>query len=129
MIRRDVVSKLSKLMKRLEAEKGPFTLFGVFRREGAFPDDLDLVVAAPWFPADDMQALDKFIEEVRAEFGDDLALFTIMPVDYDSPFFQIVLDNVGNVQRRPVERAGCELFDLPLREAYIFKLRRPRKAA
>lgn len=60
------LEKLARLMQEVVRERGPFALFGVFHRDGAPHDKWDLVVSAPWFDDEKVDALHEIAEKLRA---------------------------------------------------------------
>jgi len=119
--------KLQQLMKRLEARKGPFTLFGVFMREDS-PGLWDLVVAAPWLEAGKLQAFRELVEEMQDIFGDEVLLFSrIVTLNRDDEALGDILNEVGSL-RKPLEKQGRDLFGLPVEHAVILRARLPKAA-
>ena len=47
-MKKQLVKKFVSLERDVSAEKGGFSLFGLFHREEASFDKWDLVIAAPW---------------------------------------------------------------------------------
>ena len=65
-----MATKLTALAEKVQAEKGPLELLGLFLREDS-PDLWDLVISAPWLDADERAAFEyvagKLREELTAE--------------------------------------------------------------
>lgn len=118
------IPKLQKLMRKIEAKHGPFTLFALLMREES-PGGWDLVVAARWLERGKFKALEEFAREVADIFGVEhigqiLPLSRIVTLNRDDPALHAILDEVGRVSR-PVEKQGHNLFGLPVEHAYVLK--------
>lgn len=122
------IEKLQKLMKQVEARKGPFTLFGVFMREDS-PGLWDLVVSAPWLEAGRLKALGEFTEEMSKALGqDDVMSFSrIVTLNHDDILLHEILSEVGSI-RKPLSKQGHSLFGLPVEHAVILRARMPKAA-
>jgi hypothetical protein len=122
------IEKLQKLMKQVEARKGPFTLFGVFMREDS-PGLWDLVVSAPWLEAGRLKALGEFTEEMsKALDQDDVMSFSrIVTLNHDDTLLHEILSEVGSI-RKPLKKQGPSLFGLPVEHAVILRARMPKAA-
>lgn len=118
--------KLRQFMKRVEAQKGRFTLFGVFMREDS-PGRWDLVVSAPWLEAGKLKALGEFVEKMSDAFGqDDVMSFSrIVTLNHDDPVLQAILTEAGPV-KMPLEKEGQNLFGLPIEHAVILRAEHPK---
>ena len=118
------ISELQKLMRKLESQKGRFTLFGLFLREDS-PGTWDLVVAAPWLEHGKLKALREFARELSNTFGQAqiLSFSGIVTLNHRDPALRAILKDVGSV-REPVERRGHSLFGLPVEHAFILRARR-----
>ena len=122
------IPKLRKLMKRIEAQRGPFVLFGLFMREDS-PGKWDLVLAAPWLERGRLKALGEFVKELSGTFGEEdvLSLSRIVTLNSDDAALHAILNDIGSVTR-PVERQGHSLFGLPVEHAYILRATRSKAA-
>lgn len=122
------IEKLQKLMKQVEARKGPFTLFGVFMREES-PGLWDLVLSAPWLEAGRLKALGEFTEEMSKALGQDevMSFSRIVTLNHDDPLLHEILNEVGSI-KKPLEKQGHDLFGLPVEHAVILRGRMPKAA-
>ena len=64
-----LTSKLRKAMRSISAEKGEFTLFGLFMRADT-PGTWDLVVSAPWLEQGKLKALSEFTRLLSESVGE-----------------------------------------------------------
>ena len=121
------IERLQKFMKRIEARKGPFSLFGILKREES-PGLWDLVVAAPWLEAGKRKAFRELVQEMEEAFGDDvLFLSRIVTLNHDDPLLREILSDVGS-PKKPLERQGHNLFGLPVEQAVILRAGMPKAA-
>jgi len=118
------ISELQSLMKKIEARKGRFILFGLLLREDS-PGAWDLVVAAPRLERGKLKALGEFVQELTKTFGQSqvLSFSQIVTLNHKHPALRAILQDVGPV-RHLVERRGQNLFGLPVEHAYILRARR-----
>jgi len=120
--------KLRQFMEQVEAQKGRFTLFGVFMREDS-PGRWDLVVSAPWLEAGKLKALGEFAEKMSKEFGleEVMSFSRIVTLNRDDPVLQAILTKVAPVKKlwKKQER---NLFGLPLEHAVILRADHPKAA-
>jgi predicted sugar kinase len=117
-------TKLDQVLDSLETEHGPFVLAGLFMREDS-PGLWDLVVSAPWLQRGKLGALEKFVKRLSNSLGQEevFRLSRIVTLNRTDPALKRILHEVGNITR-PVEKAGQNLFGLPLAQAYIFRAHR-----
>lgn len=122
------IEQLQKFMKRIEARKGPFTLFGLFMRDES-PGLWDLIISAPWLETGKLKALGEFAQEMSATFGQEqvLSFSRIITLNHDEDLLHKILDEVGSV-RKPLEKQGDNLFGLPVEHAVILRARMPKAA-
>lgn len=113
--------KLRQVMDQVSAEKGDFTLFGLFLSEDS-PDKWDLVVSAPWLEAGKLKALSEFVEKLAAIVGQEevLSLSKIVTLNHDNPSLNAILRTV-RVEDQPVELQNGNLFGLEIKRAYILR--------
>lgn len=118
--------KLRQLMREVAAERGEFTLFGLFLRAEA-PDKWDLVVAAPWLEEGKLKALGEFVEKLSAAIGEQqlLSLSRVITVKHDDPSLEAILRAVED-DDSDVELSDCDFFGLRIDHAYIFRAKRPK---
>ncbi len=119
------IEKLRQVMNEVAAEKGQFTLFGLFLREDA-PDKWDLVVAAPWLEEGKLKALGEFAAKLAAVLGEQevLSLSRIVTVNHDNPGLDAILTAVHIEGGRPMEVKESNFFGLAIKDAYIFRAAR-----
>ena len=120
--------ELRHFMKRVEARKGRFTLFGVFMREDS-PGPQDLVVSAPWLEEGKLKALGEFVKNMSDEFGQDnvMSFSRIVTLNHDNPALQAILNEAAPVEE-PLEKQGPSLFGLPVEHALILRAEQPKTA-
>jgi hypothetical protein len=93
-----VAEKLAAMAKKIDAEKGPLELLGLFLRENA-RGLWDLVVAAPWL-REDKRASYKYIDDQMQEAlteEDLLGISHIVILDHGSTVLKSFLDRFGNL--------------------------------
>lgn len=115
------IGELRHVMDEVSAEKGDFTLFGLFLREEA-PDKGDLVASAPCLEEGKLKALGEFVEKLSSIVGQEevLSLSRIVTLNHDDPSLDAVLRTV-KVEDRPVEFHNNNLFGLEMKHAYILR--------
>lgn len=120
--------ELIQFMKRVEAWKGRFTLFGVFMREDS-PGPRDLVISAPWLEEGKLKALGEFVKNMSDEFGQDnvMSFSRIVTLNHDNPALQAILNEAAPVEE-PLEKQGPSLFGLPVEHAVILRAEQPKTA-
>lgn len=64
----DFFDKLAELHDRIEQERGPFQVFGLFEREEA-PGRWDLLVAAPWMTDHQLESVRFLFSTIRDHLG------------------------------------------------------------
>ena len=124
------IEKLGRVMRELARDKGPFTLFGLFHREGAPHDKWDLVVSAPWLEHGRMKALNEFVEKLSSvvRAPEILSLSRVVRISPDNPGLEAVLRSFP-VDDGPVVVRDTTLFGLSIREAFILRAMRPPEPA
>ncbi len=117
------IDKLAEFIVTVEKTRGPFELFGLFKREDA-PTGWDLVVAAPWLERGKLKALSEFVRELSNALGvEALSDFSrIVTLHRNDPAYSAVLNAIGS-DKPPIERSGENLFGLPVEQAYILRAR------
>lgn len=118
--------KLSQLMDEVSAEKGEFTLFGLFERDEA-PDKWELVVSSPWLEEGKLKALGEFVQKLKSAIGRKqmLSLSRVVTLNADEPALEAVLKAV-EVEHGMEELHDSELSGLKFKHAYIFRAKRPQ---
>jgi len=113
--------KLRKAMRAISAEKGDFTLFGVFKRAEA-PGTWDLVVAAPWLEDGKLKALSEFTQLLSEAIGEQsLRDFSrIVTLDRKDPIVRSVVKALA-VEDGELRVQNSTLFGLEIEEAFIFQ--------
>ena len=81
-----LLDKLAILEREIAAQKGEFSLFGLFHREESI--SWDLIFAAPWIAGDRHAARDFLVERLQArlDLPELRELGRIQPLMEDSPF-------------------------------------------
>jgi hypothetical protein len=120
-----MIRKLRKAMREISAQKGEFTLFGVFMR----PDALgawDLVVSAPWLEEGKLKALGEFTKLLSKSIGEQsLQNFSrIVTVNRDSSALNSILASmsVDDGELRRVKQS--QFFGLDIEDAIILRAKR-----
>jgi hypothetical protein len=113
--------KLDRVLRSIEAERGPFVLAGLFMREDS-PRLWDLVVSAPWLQRGKLAALHEFVERLSDALGQEevMSLSRIVPLNRRDPALKAILHELGTITQ-PVEKVGHSLFGLPLEHAYVLR--------
>lgn len=119
-------TSLRKAMREIAAQKGDFTLFGLFMRSDA-PGTWDLVVSAPWLEKKGkLKATSEFVELLSASIGEQaLRDFSrIQTIDSESPGLKAIL-KAFDVEDDEVRVQNSNLFGLQIEDAFIFRAKRP----
>jgi hypothetical protein len=116
---------LGKVVAAIEAERGPFVLFGVFMREDS-SGRWDLVVSAPWLEEGKLKALGEFVQTLAKGIGEEevLSFSRIVTLNRDDFALHAVLDGVAGA-RLPLHKEGPGLFGLPLEHAHVLRAQQP----
>lgn len=96
---------LGRAMREISAKKGEFTLFALFRREGAA--GWDLVVSSSCLQDGKLKALGEFAKDLKGIIGEEQLeqLSRIVTINEDDPALRIILksihvdDGQANVQK------------------------------
>jgi hypothetical protein len=110
----------------VSAEKGDFTLFGLFLREGS-PGRWDLLVSAKWIDADEHEAIRTFADLLQQHLTrQQLLVFShIHPVRTQAnDFLQALQRKVGNVEHGLVEVRG-EIAGMLIEQGYVISFAGP----
>lgn len=118
-------SSLRKAMHEIAAQKGDFTLFGIFMRSDA-PGTWDLVVGAPWLDKGKLRATSEFVKLLTESIGEEaLRNFSrIQTVASESPALKALLA-AFSVDDGEVRVQHSNLFGLDIEEAIILRAKRP----
>jgi hypothetical protein len=114
-------AKLDRILGAIEAELGPFALAGLFMRTDS-PGRWDLVVSAPWLQRGKLVALGDFVARLSDALGQEevMNLSRIVTLNRTDPALRTILQELGTITQ-PVEKAGHNLFGLPLKHAYVLR--------
>lgn len=124
MISTDALTRLREAMRQITAQKGPFTLFGVFMRSepsGA----CDLVVAAPWLERGKLKAVGELTQMLAEHAGEDVLrqFSSVQTVEEGNPALDAVLSAV-QVDDGQVRIQRSHFFGLEIEDAVIFRASR-----
>ena len=121
---KEMVEKLRIIESRLAAEKGGFTLFGLFLREDS-PNKWDLVVASPWIKAHDKGALDYIAKHVQETLQTQelIALSHIALISSDNPGLEAV-HKALSIEHGTAEIKDSNFFGMQIKHAFIITSRR-----
>jgi hypothetical protein len=119
-----LINKLRRVMEEVSAEKGEFTLFGLFLREEA-QDKWDLVVSAQWLEEGKLKALSEFVEKTASIIGEEdfLLLSRIVTLNHDDPNLKRILETV-QVDGNPLELRDTNFFGVEIKRAYILRAKK-----
>jgi len=119
------VSALRKAMREISSKKGPFTLFGLFRRSDS-PGTWDLVVSAPWLEDGKLRALGKFVGLLTDSIGEQAFrdFSRVQTVGEDNPALRKILKSFS-VDDGEVRVTKSNLFGLEIEDAIILRAQRP----
>jgi hypothetical protein len=96
-MKKETREKLASLEKDISAEKGEFSLFGLFLREDAKDEDKwDILVAAPWLDADEKQGLEYLVKEIQKRLESDelLSISRVVILEKDNPILKAINKSV-----------------------------------
>jgi hypothetical protein len=118
------LKKLTALERSLTAAKGDFELFGVVLREES-REKWDLVVAAPWLHADQLESYRVIADALRATFTleEYLNFSRIVILEKSWPFLEDVL-SMTSVEHGLYEIIDMTLSGISIRRAYIITAKR-----
>lgn len=126
---KELIKKLVSIERDISAEKGGFSLFGLF-----LPEDSvhwwHLVAAAPWFKARDDEALNyiaKFVQE-RLAPKEIIKLSRVVLLDADNPGIEEIHQDI-NVEHGTVEMTSKLWFGMEMKRVYIVTSRRASSPA
>ncbi len=124
MIRTETLARLRGAMHEIAAQKGDFTLFGVFVRTYG-PGTLDLVVAAPWLHEDNLKAIQEIVDLLTGSLGrESLLMFArVVTLREGDPGLEALLSAVA-VDDGEVRIEGSNFFNLEIEEAVILRAMR-----
>lgn len=121
------INELRTFMEDIAAERGEFSLFGLFLRDDA-PDKWDLVVSASWLEEGKLKALREFAKELSAAIGEDkvLSLSRIVTLNPEDPALDAIMRL--EVSGGAVELRDTDVFGLKFKRAYILRAKRLQPA-
>ncbi len=116
---RELAEQLQRVEHEIAEERGPFTLFGLFLRDGA-PDRWDVVFAAPWVDEDEYAAIRFMADRLRKALKktDLVSISRVVPILKDNPGLKAVTRAI-DVSHGMVEVENTTFFDLAIRHAFI----------
>ncbi|MBI1940727.1 MAG: hypothetical protein HYS33_04370 [Acidobacteria bacterium] len=116
---RTVAEKLRELENRVALEKGPFSLFALFLRDGS-PDRWDLVVSAGWLEKNKEEEFNSLVKSVQSSLGTEelILLSRVVVVDQENPALEAV-HKALRAEHDLVELKDCNFFGLEIKHAYI----------
>ena len=116
---KQIVEELVFMERDMAAEKGEFSLFGLFVRKYG-PGDWDLVVSASWIEMGNLETLRYIDQQLKArfQFEEIRRLSGIRIIDEDDPRLEDVHDDV-EVEHGTVVVKNEEFFDVSVSRAYI----------
>jgi hypothetical protein len=120
-MKKEIQEKLVLMEREVSAEKGDFSLFGLFLRENSQDEDKwDLLVAAPWLEADKRKGLAYLAKEIqkRLEPEEILSISRIVVLEKGNPNLKNIHKAV-NVKHGKVEFKDSNLFGLQITHAFI----------
>ncbi len=117
-------NKLRRAMREIAAEKGEFTLFGLFMRADA-PGTWDLVVSAPWLEEGKLKALGELTQMLSRTLGEKSLhqLSRVVTLDGDNPGLNAIL-SAFSVDDGELRVQKSTLFGLEIDDGYIFRAKR-----
>ena len=116
---RELVHKFVTLERDISAQRGAFSLFALFLRDNA-PNTWDVVAAAPWFGADDYDALDYIAKKVQSSLQKNelVSLSRIVLLDQDNPGLEAI-HKTFSVEHGTAEFKYETFFGMDMRRGYI----------
>ena len=110
---KELISKFRIIEGEITQDKGPFTLFALIQRQGAW-DDWDVVVAAPWTRNNLKEILDYLVEKIRKVLHKEelLKISKIVPLDPSWDLVEEILaewEEYGELGLRNIEINGIEI--------------------
>lgn len=108
---KNLIKKLTEVEKDIAREKGGFTLFGLFHREGALSDKWDLVAAAPWFGENTYEETKYIVSKMKPKLTTEemIMVSRIVLLDPNEPFVKEMADRIK--RKRGVAEVSNYLFN------------------
>jgi len=93
---KDLIKKFTEIEREIAKEKGKFTLFGLFHREGALYDQWDVVAAAPWIGDDRFAHIEYFVSKMKEKLtpGEMIKVSGIFLLNPSEPFVKDIAETV-----------------------------------
>ena len=121
----DMLTKLQNLERQMAADKGAFSLFGLFLQEDR--QHWDLLVAAPWIDQDEGKALRYIATQVQALGSEELTpLSHIQVIKANHPELA-TLHHTVQVHHGCVEVNNNTFFGLQIHQAHIITSQSPSR--
>jgi len=120
-MKKETQEKLALLEQEVSAEKGEFSLFGLFLREDAQDEDKwDLLVAAFWLDVDKKEGLAYLAKEIQKRLEPDelLSISRIVVLEKDNPILEAIHKAV-NVKHGKVEVKNSNFNGVQITQACI----------
>ena len=120
-MKKETREKLALLEQEVSAEKGEFSLFGLFLREDAQDEHKwDLLVAAFWLDVDKKEGLAYLAKEIQKRLEPDelLSISRIVVLEKDNPILEAIHKAV-NVKHGKVEVKDSNFYGVQITQACI----------
>jgi hypothetical protein len=114
-----LIQKLITFERQLSREKGPFTLFCLFRKHD-FPAGWDVVISAPWLPEHQMKSIRFIVARLKKVLltREMLQLSGVRILHASHPLVREITD-AFHLEHGDEELANCEFGGVELRRAHI----------
>ena len=118
------IEKLRRAMRNIEAKKGPFTLFALFRRENN-PWGWDLIVSSRWLDEGKLKTLGEFAELLKGTIGEKQLreLSRIVTIKEDDPPLNTILSEI-HVDEGAIEVRDSDFFGQQIEHAIFLRAKR-----
>jgi hypothetical protein len=116
---KEQAEKLKEVESELSAEKGAFSLFGLFLREDA-PGKWDLLISADWALNNKKEAMNLILSAIKKVLSDQelLMLSRLIIMNEDDPALS-ALQGAINVEHGMAEIQDSNFFGLKIKHAYL----------
>ncbi|MGH9838525.1 MAG: hypothetical protein ACREEM_07065 [Blastocatellia bacterium] len=96
-MKKDLIKKFMEIEKEIAKEKGKFTLFGLFHREGTLYDQWDLVASAPWIGEDRFEHIPYFVGKMKERLTTEERIMVprIVLLNPSEPFVEDIAETVN----------------------------------
>ena len=118
------IEKLRRAMRDIEAKKGAFTLFALFRRENN-PWGWDLVVSSRWLDQGKLKTLGEFADLLKGNIGEKQLreLSRIVTIKQDDPSLNTILSEI-QVDDGAIEVRDSDFFGQQIEHAIFLLAKR-----